>query len=85
MQTYVTFLAFRLSTNVLLMLLTVGYLHYVHETCSESWLIVNVRLHNNCLLGHVIEFNSSEAWLLEISVIAIAESNGTQCLCMKHS
>ena len=39
--TRVTFLVFGLYTNVHLM---VGYSHYMHEACSESWLLAHVWL-----------------------------------------
>ena len=49
--TCITFLPFRLSTNVLLKLQSVGYSHSVHKTHSESWLITCVWFCNDHLLG----------------------------------
>ena len=39
---------------------------------------IHVRLRNTRLLGQVVTyFNSFEAWLVELSVIAITDANGT--------
>ena len=50
MPTRVTDLAFEISTNVCLALLT-SYSHYMHEARSASWLIERVWLCNDHLLS----------------------------------
>ena len=76
--TRVTFLAFGVSRNMPLMLL-MSWLK------SAFWimLITHVWLCNVCLLGQIgVYFNSSETWLVEISVITITDANRTWCLFM---
>ena len=53
MPSRITNLAFGISTNIPLALLRVGYLHYIHEACSASWLMKHVWLRNDHLLSQV--------------------------------
>ena len=54
MPTCIAFLAFRLSTNAPLMLITIVLLYYMYVVCSAPWIIAYVCLCNNHLLGQVI-------------------------------
>ena len=78
MWTHTSFLAhaFGLSSNVPLMLLISTPLHYMYEAHSASWIIICMWLHNTHLLCKVEAlFNSSQAWLVEIDIIAIIDTD----------
>ena len=82
MWTHTTFLThtFGLSTNVPLMLLiSTPFTLYVRSTlCIMDNYTVCMWLHETRLLGKVEAlFNSSEAWLVEVNVIAIIDTKGT--------
>ena len=58
----------------------------MYKTNSASWLIICVWLRNTHMLGQVgAYFNSSETWLVEISVITVTDANRTLYLYIKHS
>ena len=61
-------------------------------TCINVWSVLWIMANHMCMALQYSSIRpswsvviSSEAWLLEISVITITDVNRTWCLCMKHS